>query len=92
MMSHSKQYLICYDIRDSKRLRRVHRTIRDFGMPVQFSVFEAELKPSELAKLQQCLLALIDSEQDRVCFYHLSHGFRKIDLGVIKPLNDLLLI
>lgn len=91
-MSHSKQYLICYDIRDPKRLRRVHRTLRDVGTPVQFSVFEAELKPTEIAELQQCLLAVIDEEQDRVCFYPLSPGYRKIHLGVIEPVNDLLFI
>lgn len=90
-MSHSKQYLICYDIRDPKRLRRVHRTMRDYGTPVQFSVFEAELKPAEMNELQQCLLALIDADADRVCFYPLTPGCRKILLGVIEAVNSLVL-
>jgi CRISPR-associated protein Cas2 len=91
-VSHSKKYLICYDIRDQRRLRHVHRTIRDFGTPVQFSVFEAELNQCEMDMLRQSLLKVIDLDQDRVSFYPLSPGYQKIHLGVIEPVNDLLLI
>lgn len=91
-MSHTKQYLICYDIRDPKRLRRVHRTLRDVGTPVQFSVFEAELKSLEMAELQQCLLTIIDADQDSVCFYPLTPGYKKIQLGIVEQVNDLILV
>src|ERR1039458_4021608 len=33
-------YLICYDICDDKRLRKVFQTMRGFGDHLQFSVFE----------------------------------------------------
>jgi CRISPR-associated protein Cas2 len=85
-MSHVKKYLICYDIRDTKRLQRVHRTMRDVGVPVQLSVFEAELKSFELDVLLHRLTELIDEGQDRVSFYSLSNGYKKISLGKIDAL------
>lgn len=91
-MSHTKNYLICYDIRDARRLRRVHRTLRDFATPVQFSVFEAELNASELNLLRQSLLELVDAELDRVSFYPLTPGYQKIQLGCNETGNDLLFI
>ena len=33
------RYLLTYDIRDPRRLRRVHRVAKDFGEPLQFAVF-----------------------------------------------------
>jgi len=91
-MSHSKKYLICYDIRDPRRLRRVHRMMRDVGEPVQFSVFEAELTSTELADFQQRLLALIDADVDSIGFYTMPPGYRKLFLGCKQALNDGLLI
>lgn len=48
-------YIICYDIADCKRLRRVHSVVSDVAMPVQLSVFEAEMAETELTKLIQSL-------------------------------------
>lgn len=36
-------YLVCYDICDDKRLRKVFRTMRGFGDHLQYSVFECQL-------------------------------------------------
>jgi CRISPR-associated protein Cas2 len=80
-MSLRKKYLICYDVRDPARLRRVHRIVRDFAAPVQFSVFEAELRPEELENLLQSLTELIDLDQDRIGIYPLPNGQQKISLG-----------
>ena len=38
-------YLVCYDIRDDKRLRKVHKTMRDFGDHLQYSIFECHSWP-----------------------------------------------
>ena len=32
-------YLVCYDIRDPKRLRRVNKVIKGYGESWQYSVF-----------------------------------------------------
>lgn len=45
-------YLVCYDITDDKRLRRVFKTCRNFGEHLQFSVFECDLNPTEKIELE----------------------------------------
>ncbi|MBL1266005.1 CRISPR-associated endonuclease Cas2 [Candidatus Methylomicrobium oryzae] len=90
-MSHVKRYLICYDIREPKRLRRLHRALRDVGEPKQYSVFEADLNESELATLLETVGALIDPEQDCVSLYPLPPACRKIQLGKDLALSGLIL-
>ena len=90
MSNTSKAFLICYDICDPKRLRRVHKTIRDVGLPVQFSVFLANLKQSELDTLVETLTQLIDASEDKVNFYHLSAAKEKICLGLPSLSDDAL--
>ena len=46
-------YLVCYDIADDKRLRKVFKTCGNFGDHLQFSVFECDLNPSEKVELKQ---------------------------------------
>lgn len=38
-----KIYIIMYDIRDPRRLRHVHKLCKKYGLPQQYSVFEARL-------------------------------------------------
>lgn len=35
----SIDYLVCYDVRDPRRLQRVHRHLLAVGIPLQYSVF-----------------------------------------------------
>jgi CRISPR-associated protein Cas2 len=48
-------YLVCYDIRDPKRLRRVHRVVRGYGEAWQFSVFFCVLKDIDRVRLERDL-------------------------------------
>lgn len=52
-------YLICFDITDDKTRRKVVNTLQAFGERVQYSVFEVQLKPTQLEHLrttmQKCL-------------------------------------
>lgn len=41
-------YLVCYDVADDKRLRRVFKLMRGFGDHLQFSVFECQFTASDL--------------------------------------------
>jgi len=34
-----RHYLVAYDVRQPRRLRRVHRVLKARGLPVQYSVF-----------------------------------------------------
>jgi CRISPR-associated protein Cas2 len=59
-------YLVCYDISDDARLRRVYKTMRGFGDHVQLSVFRCELSPRERAEMILALSEVISIEADQV--------------------------
>ena len=80
-------YLVCYDIADAKRLRRVFKICKNYGDHLQFSVFECDLSPAEKAGLESELLEIIKPSEDQVIFVVLgpaeSRGDRAITaLGV----------
>lgn len=64
-------YLVCYDIADDKRLRKVFKTCVNFGDHLQFSVFECDLNPSEKIELESELNELINHDEDQVIFVSL---------------------
>lgn len=64
-------FLVCYDIRDDKRLRKVHKTMRDFGDHLQYSIFECQFTPIDLAKCRHTLGELIKHNEDQVLFVDL---------------------
>jgi CRISPR-associated protein Cas2 len=72
-------YLVCYDIRDDKRLRRVHKAMRDFGDHLQYSIFECQFTPIDLAKCRHALSELIHHDLDQVLF---------VDLGPTEGRGD----
>jgi CRISPR-associated protein Cas2 len=43
-------FLVCYDIRDDYRLRKVFGTMRGFGDHLQYSVFECQFTPTDLVR------------------------------------------
>ena len=64
-------YLVCYDICDEKRLRRVAEICSDFGVRLQYSVFECDLNASEKVTMEGKLEAVIDFSQDQVLYVSL---------------------
>ena len=42
-MKPAAAWLVCYDIAEPRRLARVWRAVREFGVPLQYSVFWARL-------------------------------------------------
>ena len=64
-------YLISYDIRDPKRLQRIHKFLKDYGKPIQKSVFECWLTQKELEEVISWLEDFIKRKEDRVRIYHL---------------------
>ena len=60
--------MVCYDIADDKRLRKVFKTCGNFGDHLQFSVFECDLSGTERVELETKLQAVIHHELDQVLF------------------------
>ncbi len=61
-----RNHLICYDIADPKRLRKVAKLAYGYALGGQKSALEAPLDRTELASLTAKLEGLIDPEVDRV--------------------------
>jgi CRISPR-associated protein Cas2 len=61
--------LLAYDITDDKRLRQVAKTCEDYGVRVQYSVFECRLDETEFADFWLALLGVIDENEDRLVAY-----------------------
>ncbi|WP_457608184.1 CRISPR-associated endonuclease Cas2 [Nitratifractor sp.] len=65
-MSRMRNYLLCYDIRDRRRLARVKKCAYDYALSGQKSALEVVLDDRTRAELLARLEALIDHEADRI--------------------------
>ena len=63
--------LVAYDISHPKRLTRVAGVCEDFGVRVQYSLFECRLDPREFGRFGERLLQEIDPAEARVVAYPL---------------------
>jgi CRISPR-associated protein Cas2 len=64
-------YLVCYDICDDKRLRKVFKLMRGFGDHLQFSIFECQFTPSDLVRCREALRDVVNQKEDQVLFVNL---------------------
>lgn len=60
------RYLVAYDVSDPKRLRRTFKTMKGYGDPLQYSVFQCNLSDVEKQKLVEALSEVIKHDEDRV--------------------------
>ncbi|WP_119071492.1 CRISPR-associated endonuclease Cas2 [Aggregatilinea lenta] len=67
-------WVVCYDIPDDKRRRKVVKIMEGAGRRVQYSVFECEINNARLERLKRDLQRAIDDEEDDVRFYPLNEG------------------
>lgn len=51
-MSESKWWLVCYDVRDDKRLRKCAKHMEGYGHRIQYSVFRCWLSPVQVERLR----------------------------------------
>lgn len=63
--------LVTYDITNHKRLAKVAKLCEDYGVRVQYSVFECRLESSRLADFWLDLEELIDPATDRIVAYRI---------------------
>ena len=66
-----KVYLVTYDICDPRRLRKVFKTMCDYGDHLQYSVFRCELSQRTLVELGADLHGIIHHEEDQILFVNL---------------------
>jgi CRISPR-associated protein Cas2 len=64
-------YLVCYDISDEKRLRKVFQAMRNYGDHLQYSIFECQFTPLDMARCRAELSQIINHKEDQVLFVNL---------------------
>jgi CRISPR-associated protein Cas2 len=64
-------YVVTYDIRDDKRLRRVFKLMRGYGDHTQYSVFRCELSDRERVELMGRLAEIMKLTEDQALFFPL---------------------
>ena len=78
-MRGERSLLVCYDISNEKRLRKVERIVEGYGYRIQNSVFFCCSSPLLKAQLQQSISKVINVEVDQ---------FIIIDLGADENILD----
>ena len=78
--------LLCYDIRDPKRLQRVHNCVKKVGLALQYSVFYLEMSNADVTQLLNRLSNIIDDSRDDRIKSTLNPIFRKNSNLDYKPL------
>jgi len=74
-MRDEKFIIICYDISNNKRRTRIAKILEDYGIRVQYSVFECVLSNTLLDELKMRIMDFVEEEdKDKVHFYYLCNN------------------
>lgn len=65
-MRDAKWWLVSYDVRDPKRLRKCAKIMEGYGQRVQYSVFRCWMNRREMERLRWELTELLKPEDDIV--------------------------
>jgi CRISPR-associated protein Cas2 len=64
-----KLIAVAYDVEDDRQRDRLHKALKDFGTPVQKSVFECELTQAQIDAMETEIRRLVDERADKVRIY-----------------------
>lgn len=70
-MADRTRLLLAYDIREPRRLRRIHQVALAYGDPLQYSVFVCDLTAVEQIRLRRALKTEMDENADSVALFDL---------------------
>lgn len=86
-------YLICYDIRDQKRWRKVYKKLKGCGSRLQYSIFRFNLSRAQMEALRREIEGILTMEDDLMivrlcknCAQRVSDSRSKIDWK--KPVSQ----
>lgn len=86
--------IVSYDVETTtregrRRLRKVAKACKGYGIRVQFSIFECSVGPTQIVLLRAALLDIIDPEHDSLRFWYLSEddAQKTEHHGVRQPLD-----
>jgi len=77
----ASDWIVCYDMKDPKRLRRIFKFLKSQGIPIQYSVFLVHASSGVLAQLEVRLCKLINRNEDDVRIYAIPKCSNTIIMG-----------
>lgn len=75
-----RRYLVTYDVREPARLRKVFKTVKAYGEPLQYSVFLCDLDGMEKTRMVSQITAVMKHTEDSVAI---------VDLGETRERGSL---
>ena len=69
MKAQKHWYLLSYDIREPRRLRRFHYRVSKLALPLQESVFLLQANPQKLQELDTLIQQLAHTREDDIRLY-----------------------
>ena len=63
-MQDTRWFIVCYDVRDPKRLRKCAKHMEGYGHRVQYSVFRCWMTPKQVQRLGWELTSILTTEDD----------------------------
>jgi len=82
-------WLIAYDIRCPKRLRKIHKFLSQTGHALQYSLFAADLTLTQVEQVKHELSKIADASTDDVRMYQLSQNVSGNWLGPLPLHSDI---
>jgi len=85
--------VVAYDITDDKRRNKVAKILEQYGVRINFSVFECLFTESQYQKIRQMIASQIDTREDTIVYYQICVNCftkiiympeRKKSLGLVK--------
>lgn len=82
-----RRFLVLYDISSPRRLRRVHKTMKAYGLPLQLSVFLCRLNPTDRIRMEGEIREHLNGQEDQAIILDLGpEGGGDLPMTVIgKP-------
>lgn len=60
------RFVVCYDVREPRRLRKTHETMLGYGDPIQYSVFICDLSGAERLLMEEALRRAARLSEDSI--------------------------
>ena len=84
------EFLIAYDIADTKRVAKLGRFLLKIGVRIEYSIFYVKASKDEIIEIAMKINDIIDTEMDDVRIYEIEdYG---IALGAADLLDELFII
>ncbi len=75
------EYIICYDIKQPRRLGRIHRVLKKYATPLQYSVFLFTGNEEQLRRCLAILEGIMDPRVDDMRAYPIPRRGLRMHLG-----------